>query len=222
MKIFTKAIAGFLLVIGISAIGLATLDLLNAKRDAAKKRGAMVALVVLGIVPAGVGGYLLWAMIDNARRQERGRLRAAFFQLVKAGQGRISAFDFAMETGLEIDDAKLYLDERAQKFYAASHIDDEGGIVYGFQLGHADPKTLFDSSDPTAPTYAVLLKTVPSEQEEGVLEVLQDLMQVDADSIKDVLGEPLLPVQIGVTQAIAQDYRKRLEDAGATVLVVLE
>ena len=222
MKILKKAIIGLLLIIGLPVIVLTALDILNVNKDADEKEGAIVTLIFLGLVPSGIGGFMLWSMYDNSQRKERDRLRAEFFQLVKAGRGRISAFDFSMASGLGADASRLYLNERARNFNAASYVDEDGGIFYQFQLGYADLNALLDDPDDELPTYRVLLQTVPPDHEEEILQVLQDVMEVEAEAIKEVLGEPLMPVQIGVTLEHAQDYRQRLEEAGAKVLVVLE
>jgi uncharacterized membrane protein len=223
MKTFQKAIAGFLLCIGFAAIGLSALDLFNSEKNAREKQRASATLIVLGCVPVAVGGYILWAIVDNAYRQEQGRLRAAFFELVQAGRGKIVAQEFADTTELALEDATVYLDDRAESARATRQADDEGNVVYLFQLGYADPKRLLDAVEGDAThTYSLLLKTVPDEHEENILTVLQELMKVEPDAIKAVWKEPLLPIQIGMTLTIAQEYRKRLEEAGATVLVVLE
>ncbi|MEL6221437.1 MAG: hypothetical protein AAFR31_02210 [Cyanobacteria bacterium J06627_8] len=222
MKTFQKAIAAFLLCIGFASIGLSVLDLINSERTGRNQQRAIATLLVLGCVPVGVGGYMIWARFDQIHRQEQQRLRAAFFRLVRAGQGRISASDFSVETNLSIDEARLYLDERAEHFGAACQVEEDGKALYGFQLGYADPKRLLEAANETMPTFSILLKTIPSEHEDEVLIVLQDLMKAEPESIKEVWNEPLLPIQIGITRAIAQDYRKRLEEAGATVLVVLD
>ncbi len=222
MKILKKAIAGLLLTIGLPVIVLATLDQFNPSKDADEKGDATAALVILGFVPAGVGGFMVWSMYDNTQRRKRDRLRAAFFNLVKAGKGRISAFDFSMETGLAGHEARLYLDERARHFNATFHVDDDGGIFYQFHLGHADSHKLVDDSPNKPETYSLLLQAIPPDREDDVIQVLQDVMNVEADAIREILNEPLMPIQIGVPVAIAKQQRQRLQDAGISVLIVLE
>ncbi len=222
-----KAIAGLLLIIGLPVIVFAALESRRANQDTGKPPKQTTALMVLGLVPTAIGGLLFWGMHDDARRDERDRLRTAFFQLVKAGNGRISATDFSIETGLAPSEARLYLDDRARYFHPTLHIDDENGIIYHFQLGFADPTLLLEETseetlEPEPLHFTVLLRAVAPEHEEEILQVLQEMMNGDADTIKEVLGEPLVPVQIGVPLAIAQDSRQRLEAVGAKVLVALE
>lgn len=231
-----KAIAGLLLIIGLPVIVFAALESRHAHRDAGATPKQAAALMVLGLVPMGIGGFMLWGMYDNERRNERDRLRTVFFQLVKAGRGRISATDFSIETGLTPNDAKQYLDNRARYFQSICQMDEDHGIVYQFQLGLANPALLTEEQteekteeqrepDGDPLTFSVFLHTIPPEHEEAIQQALQDIMDVVPDTITELPKDgarDLRPIQTGVPLAIAQDYRQRLEAAGATVIVALE
>jgi len=148
MRVLKKAIAGLLLLIGVPIVMLTSIDIINPESTQEEKSNAIAALVILGIPPTVVGTWLAGGLHTNARRQERDRFRTTFFNLVKQGQGKISAFDFAEATGLSGDRARLYLDERARTFNATFHVDDQGGIFYLFTLGYSDAQRLLNNATP--------------------------------------------------------------------------
>lgn len=148
MRVLKKAIAGLLLIIGLPIVVLASLDILNPESSQEEKGNATAALIVLGIPPAAIGAWLAGGLHNDARRQERDRLRTTFFNLVKHGQGRISVFEFSEATELSGDRARLYLDDRARTFNATFHVDDAGGMFYVFNLGYTDSQRLIDNATP--------------------------------------------------------------------------
>lgn len=63
------------------------------------------------------------------------RLKQNFFRLLQEGDGKLTVLRFAMETGLEGDEAKRYLDERAIEFNATFEATSQGAVSYVFDLG---------------------------------------------------------------------------------------
>jgi large subunit ribosomal protein L7/L12 len=60
------------------------------------------------------------------------RFNSTFFRLLSEGNGQITLLQFAKETQLSIEEARQFLDEKAQEFNATFDTDEKGGISYYF------------------------------------------------------------------------------------------
>jgi hypothetical protein len=140
MKLSSKIFAGILLGIGVPLSLICLTGMFNPKAPPEERNALGTAFVVFGLPPTAVGGWLVWSGVRRARREERDRLRAAFFRMIEENNGHLTVLRFSMETGLEGQDAKLYLDERAKEFNAAFNVTEEGNFSYYFNL--QDPKNL--------------------------------------------------------------------------------
>lgn len=87
-----------------------------------------ILMVVFGLAPASLGGWLLYAA-SNAERQA---IREHFFRLLQANQGRLSLLDFAAATRLEPASARDHLNAWAKEFSASFEVSDGGDIYYVF------------------------------------------------------------------------------------------
>lgn len=87
-----------------------------------------ILLVLFGLAPAAIGGWLL----QTGFQAERQALRERFFQLLQASQGRLSVLDFAAATRLEPAIARQHLDGWAREFSAHFEVTDRGDIYYIF------------------------------------------------------------------------------------------
>ncbi len=89
-----------------------------------------IALVLFGLAPASLGGWLLHA----SSRLEKQAMRERFFQLLQVSQGRVSVLEFAAATRLEPAIARRHLDDWAKEFSATFDVSEEGHIYYLFAI----------------------------------------------------------------------------------------
>ena len=134
MKRITKVFVGLLLGFGVPVTLLATIELLNPKLDPVDREGTVAALIIFGLPPTALGGWLIWGATRKTQQEKHVRLRSAFFQLLKENNGHITPIQLAMVTGVEGDVAKVYLDDRAKEFNALYNVSETGNLSYYFEL----------------------------------------------------------------------------------------
>jgi hypothetical protein len=139
MKLATKIVVGILLGIGVPISLLGTVEALNPNKSAGDREDAFLALIIFGLPPTALGSGLLWSNNRRSKQEERDRLRAAFFRLLQEQSGHLTVLRFSMETGLDGEDAKAYLDTRAKEFNAAYNVTEEGSFSYYFNLEGTKP-----------------------------------------------------------------------------------
>lgn len=221
MKLATKITAGILLGIGLPIVLLAGSEILDPKRLPSEKSDAMAALLVLGLPTATLGGWLVRSGHRQQQLAEQDRLRTTFFRLLQEGNGHLTVLRFAMSTGLEGEAAKAYLSDRAREFNASFNISEEGKLSYYFDLG-SDVGNAAELP-PSNETYDVVLDQVPPNQRREVVRALKTLLNISWDEAKGLVKQLPTPVTIGrqLSKTEAEDYRRRLEALGASVLLVL-
>ena len=137
MRLLKKFFAGLCLVIGLPITLLCTVELLNPDTPAEDKEGATAAIALLGLPPTAIGGWLLFSLRQQNQHQSQ-QLDFArdqlFLKLVQEYEGDLTVTKFALEAQIPIEDAKEYLDEKAQQLDARFEASDEGGIIYKFPV----------------------------------------------------------------------------------------
>jgi ribosomal protein L7/L12 len=214
-------VAGILLGIGlpISIVCTSNLFQIDAKEPAYPLN--LATLIFYGIVPTTIGTGLAFSNTRRGQKDERDRLQAIFFKLLREGSGQINVLRFSMEANISGAEAKAYLDERATEFNAAYNISEEGKISYYFD-GEFSPPALSPSA--IAETYDVVLEYVPPRNRRDVMRTIQQLTGLDELQVKRILkGSRSSPITIveNVTKATADHFRHQLESVGASVLIVL-
>lgn len=143
MNLLKKIGAGIFITFGLMIAILAVSDLTDAEESKEDKEGALAALIVFGIPSGMIGGALAWNVFQGGKKQkeklaaqERDRLQSIFYLLLKKHNGSITPLLIAMESKLSPADAKVYLDQKAKEFDANFEADDQGGIIYQFNLGN--------------------------------------------------------------------------------------
>jgi hypothetical protein len=134
MKLSSKIFAGILLGIGVPLSLICLTAVINPKTSSQDREGSGILLVLFGLPPTAWGGWVVWSGMSRAKREERDRLRETFFRMIEESQGHVTVLRFSMESGLEGQDAKHYLDERAKEFNAAFNVTEEGHFSYYFNL----------------------------------------------------------------------------------------
>ena len=178
-------------------------------------------LIFYGILPVTIGSLL--ALNNNRRSQkiERDRLRKVLFTLLREGNGNINVLRFAMEANISGAEAKAYLDDQAREFNATFNVSEEGKVFYYFD-GEFDAPML--TSIAGEKTYDVVLEYVPPRTRRDVIGVIQTLTGWDEKQTKRVIrSSRASPIAIAenVTLSTADQFRRQLESAGASVLIVL-
>lgn len=132
MKRLKKVIAGVLLAFGIPLSILALTNILNPQTKPNDKNVALAALFILTLPATFVGGFLAWGAYKDGDKSSSDNLQSTFFRLLLEGNGQITVMQFAKETQLSGDDARLFLDAKAKEFNATLDTDDRGSISYYF------------------------------------------------------------------------------------------
>lgn len=129
MKRLKQVIPGLLLALGIPLSLLAVTQLLNSQ---SKDKTGALALMVIALPVTGAGGWLAWGVYKGGGKDNSDRLKSTFFRLLMEDNGRITVMQFAKETQISKDEARQYLDQKAQEFNASAKTDDKGGVSYYF------------------------------------------------------------------------------------------
>lgn len=87
----------------------------------------------IGAVSACFGTWLGIDAVLAGRQAKRDRIQSAFFNLLEANKGEITALQFARAANLSGEEAQKYLDTRAKEFNATFDVSPEGGIYYRFK-----------------------------------------------------------------------------------------
>lgn len=142
MRLFQKISAGILISFSLLIVAFAFNDLANPKTPQTEKEGAFAALIIFGLPPGALGGFLVWNVLRTERKEkealakeESDRLQSIFYRLLKKHSGSITPLLFAMETKLSAVEARAYLDQQAKEFEANFEVDDRGDVIYRFNLG---------------------------------------------------------------------------------------
>ena len=234
MKFITKITAGVLLGIGIPiALGMAVE--LGKPTPTSDKEGAAVALCLFGLAPSALGSWLILSGRRRSQQEEHDRLQTTFFNLLKQGNGRITALSFAMATGLTGTLAKTYLDERASEFGANFDVDDDGNMFYRFNLegvslsgsGRQTRASLpqkqrlaVGQSIAAQGNFDVILEAVPGAHRIAALKLVRQFTRLGLKDAKELMEAMPTLLLVGVNEAIAQECKKQLEAIGATVIVI--
>ncbi len=217
MKLATKIIAGILLGVGIPISLLTTTKLLTSS-SRRQQLGATMALVTVGLPSTAAGAGVLLRAAQQRQQTER-RLREQFFRLLREGNGALTVLKFAMETGLDGDIARAYLDDRAKEFNATFNVTEEGKFSYYFDLGVSSALTYVGEN----PVYDVIIAEVVPGSQRLVVKTLRELLHSDWQTAKHLMQQPFpIKVQQGVDLPVAMAYRDRLEQVGAKVLIMLQ
>lgn len=135
MKFFKKVSAGLLLSFGFLFLVAGVSELSKKDRDS----DAVLGCLALGVPMLAGGGWIVWGLkrqyrqqLESEKKQKDDRLNSIFFQLLKEEKGQITALRMAMAAEISGEEAREYLDRKAQEFYATFDVDDQGEIFYLF------------------------------------------------------------------------------------------
>ncbi len=135
MKTLKKILAGSFLTIGLAILLLGTLDLIDSKKTSKYKEDSLAAIVIFGLPSTAIGTWIFWSLRQQHKKQLK-ELNLAkeqlFLRLLQQEAGAITVPKFALSAQISIEEAKLYLDEKAKQLNASFETSDQEGIIYRF------------------------------------------------------------------------------------------
>jgi hypothetical protein len=137
MGLLQKVLAGVCLLIGVPIVLLASVEMLNPNTEAEDRSAMGAALVLFGLPPTALGGWLIWnvrqrhqrSLTDLAEQQEQ-----RFLQLLQEQNGSLTVLQYATATQLSLEEAKVFLDDQATRLNASFDVADNGAVVYRFPV----------------------------------------------------------------------------------------
>ncbi|WP_414623539.1 hypothetical protein [Calothrix sp. CCY 0018] len=140
MKLLTKVSAGLLLSFSSILLMHVTVEALSTKNHQATQEQKQemadraFAGLALGLSGVGLGSSLMLSLKKQHQRQLTSHLQSTFYRLVEEQKGEISLLRFAKEAEITGEEAKLFLDSKAQEFNATFDHSQNGGVYYHFHL----------------------------------------------------------------------------------------
>lgn len=133
-----KALAGGCLLFGLSITLLATTQLIGSDDDDWEDRAETgLALVMFGFAPTGLGTWLAWNLRHSNQQTSQSlslQQEQTFLQLLQNQAGDLTIVQFAAAAQMPVEQAKAFLDQKAQVLNASFDVKDTGAIVYRFPL----------------------------------------------------------------------------------------
>lgn len=139
MRTVQKALAGACLLFGLSIPLLAAVYAVGSGDDFELEDSAEagVALVIFGLAPTALGGWLAWNLRHSNQQTSQSlslQQEQMFLQLLQNQAGDLTIIQFAAAAQVPIEQAKAFLDQKAQLLNASFDVKDTGAIVYRFPL----------------------------------------------------------------------------------------
>ncbi|MBD2230420.1 hypothetical protein [Phormidium tenue] len=143
MRKLQKALAGACLLFGLSITLLATTQLMGSDDDDWEDRAETgLALVMFGVAPMALGTWLAWHLRSNHQQLSQAvsiqavsiQQEQLFLQLLQSQAGDLTIVQFAAAAQMPVEQAKAFLDQKAQVLNASFDVKDTGAIVYRFPL----------------------------------------------------------------------------------------
>jgi hypothetical protein len=135
MKVFKKITAGIFLIIGLSILLLGSIDLINPNATKKDKEGSLAAIVLFSLPSTSLGAWIVWSLRQQHLKQAKQLnldKEQQFLRIIEQHEGEITVTKFALAAQIPIEEAKLYLDQKAKQLNAEFEASNEGGIIYRF------------------------------------------------------------------------------------------
>ncbi|MGG6238404.1 hypothetical protein ACQ4N7_07160 [Nodosilinea sp. AN01ver1] len=139
MRTIQKTLARACLLFGLSISLLAAVYAVGSGEDFELEDAAEagVALVIFGLAPTALGGWLAWNLRHGSLQTSQSlslQQEQMFLQLLQNQAGDLTIIQFAAAAQVPIEQAKAFLDQKAQLLNASFDVKDSGAIVYRFPL----------------------------------------------------------------------------------------
>ncbi|EAW35797.1 helix-turn-helix transcriptional regulator [Lyngbya sp. PCC 8106] len=92
---------------------------------------------LLLLLIGGIGAWRLWKHYDKKQQDKLTYLNQVFYRFIQENQGWITPLDLAMNSQVNPEDVREFLDKKATEFSAHFEVTDQGGIVYYFSTAQA-------------------------------------------------------------------------------------
>lgn len=137
MKLLRKILAGLFLTFGLSTLLYCVINLADPHATKEDKDGSLAVAMILSVPSTVLGLWLVWGLRHQHQLQhqlQRSHLaqEQLFLHLLQQAEGEITVTGFALSAQIPIDQAKLYLDEKAKQLSANLKVNDDGVIIYRF------------------------------------------------------------------------------------------
>ena len=137
IKLLQKIAAGACLTIGVPIALLCLVELTSTTNTPEEKENSMAALMLIGLPTTGVGTWLT-LNLRHQNQQQKQKFNLAqeqlFLSLLQQNGGKLTITEFAIAAEIPIEEAKEYLDLKANQLNAGFEASDEGGIIYKFPV----------------------------------------------------------------------------------------
>jgi hypothetical protein len=137
MRSIQKLLAGGLLTIGLVFLLMVVL-LTFQKERTQKDQDALLGGLLLGLPSTLAGSWIIWNLRAQRQRDRQIHLQKIFYKLLPENDGKISILQFAIASQVSGEEAKQYLDIKAQEFNANFNVV-ETTVVYEFGVIDPDP-----------------------------------------------------------------------------------
>lgn len=141
MKLIRKIAAGLFLLLGVPTTILCLTILMNPNLSSEDRELTWFSVIVLGLPPTGLGGWLAWDLYAQSQREKAAKaqeklnqLQTTFYQLIQDQDGEISVLRLAAAAEISGEEAKAFLDDKAKEFSADFGVSDRGDVFYRFPL----------------------------------------------------------------------------------------
>ena len=207
---------------------LASIHTLNDKTLSPEDRSSdSLACLLIGAPLIGLGVLTRRTLRLQKQQAEQDRLRSVLYGLLQRSD-TITVLQFAIAAQVPGEVAKQFLAEQAQIFAADCEVSDRGEIVYRFQSGNLlssrplpphDLSADYSTAGSLAEMFDVILVACPANRKIAVLKVVRELTGMDLKRTKDLVESVPQPVKQNIRRDLAEAYVRRLELAGATVML---
>lgn len=92
---------------------------------------------LLLLLVGGLGAWRLWKRYQKKHLDKLTHLNLVFYRLIQENDGWITPLDLAMNSQVQAEDVREYLDKKATEFSAHFEVTEQGGIVYYFSTAQA-------------------------------------------------------------------------------------
>lgn len=137
MKFLKKVGAGLLLSIGFFCLMIAISELVDrdpTPEEQSESIDTVIGGIAFGVPMMAAGGWILWGLQKQYQKNTSDRLQAIFYQLVQQEKGHINVLNFAIAAQIMPEEAKQYLDKKAQELNATFENNERGGVSYYFDI----------------------------------------------------------------------------------------
>lgn len=137
MKFLKKVGAGLLLSLGFFCLMIMISELVDRDTTPQEKSDSLDTVIfgiAFGVPMMAAGGWIVWGLQKQHQKNSSDRLQAIFYQLVQQENGHISVLNFAITAQIMPEEAKQYLDKKAQELNATFENNERGGVSYYFDI----------------------------------------------------------------------------------------